>query len=83
MRKTDRIKLVAGTALIALVGIAPLAHAGTMGNGAQQRIQAVVNRCLAMPHDKMMSDQGCKSTMVQHPELFPGGSVPPQDSNRH
>ena len=76
MRKIDRIKLVAGTALIALVSVAPLAHAGTMGNGAQQRIAAAVNRCLAMPHDKMVSDQGCKSLMVQHPEMFSGGGKP-------
>jgi hypothetical protein len=76
MRKPDRIKLAAGAAFIAVVGITPLAHAGTMRNGAQQRIQVAVNRCLAMPHDKMVSDQGCKSLMVQHPEMFSGGGKP-------
>ena len=38
---------------------------------------------LAMPHEQMMNDQGCKSMMVLHPELFPGGTVAPQSSNRH
>jgi hypothetical protein len=83
MRKTDRIKLVAGTALIAVIGIAPLAHAGTMGNGSQQRNMIVVNKCLAMPHDKMMGDQGCKSMMAVHPELFPGGTVTPANATHH
>ena len=72
MRKTNKFALAAGAAFIALVGIAPLAHAGHLGNGAQQRIQAAVNRCLAMPRNKMAGDQGCKSLMVQHPEMFSG-----------
>ena len=72
MRKMNRIALVAGAAFIALVGITPLAHAGHLGNGAQQRIQAAVNTCLKMPHDKMVADQNCKSLMAQHPEMFSG-----------
>jgi hypothetical protein len=72
MRKTDRMTLVAAATFIALFGISPIAHAGTMGNGSQQRIAAAVNRCLAMPHDKMVADQGCKSLMAQHPEMFSG-----------
>jgi ABC-type histidine transport system ATPase subunit len=83
MRKTSRITRVAGIAFIALVGIAPAAQSGTMGNGGQQRNQAAVNRCLAMPHDKMMNDQGCKSFMVLHPELFPAGSLKPQNAPSH
>ena len=70
MRKTIRIKVAAGAAFIALVGVTPLAHAGHMGNGAQQRIQAAVNTCLKMPHDKMVADQNCKSLITQHPEMF-------------
>jgi hypothetical protein len=72
MRKTNRIKVAAGVTFIALIGITPLAHAGHLGNGAQQRIQAAVNNCLKMPHDKMVADQGCKSLMAQHPEMFSG-----------
>jgi hypothetical protein len=72
MRKINRIKFVASVAIIALFGIVPLAQAGTTGNGAAQRIQAAVNTCLAMPHDKMVADQGCKSLMAQHPEMFSG-----------
>ncbi len=71
-----RIKFVASVAIVALFGIVPLAQAGTMGNGAQQRIQAAANRCLAMPHDKMVADQYCKSLMAQHPEMFSGGGKP-------
>ena len=72
MRITDRMTLVTASAFIALVGITPLAHAGSMGNGAQQRIQAAVNRCLALPHEKVVADQYCKSLMTQHPEMFSG-----------
>ena len=68
---------MAGAALIALLGIIPAAQAGHLGNGGQQRTQAVVNRCLAMPHDQMMKDQGCTSTMKQHPELFTAGNAKP------
>jgi hypothetical protein len=82
MRKTDRIKLVAGATVIALVGVTPLAQAGTMGNGAQQRNMVTVNKCQAMPHDKMMNDQGCKSMMALHPELFSSGTGTQQNSNR-
>ena len=90
MRKLDGINptkcsslFVAGLAFIGLVGITPLAHAGTVGNGAQQRIQAFVNQCLKMPHDKMVNDQGCKSMMAEHPELFPAGTVTPQTTPSH
>jgi hypothetical protein len=82
MRKTDKINptkysglFVAGVAFIALIGVVPAAQAGHLGNGGQQRIQAAVNGCLAMPHDKMMKDQNCKSQMALHPELFPAGSM--------
>ena len=71
MRKTNRITFAA-TAIIALTAAAPLAHAGHLGNGAQQRIQAAANNCMKMPHDKMVADQYCKSLMVQHPEMFAG-----------
>ena len=71
---------LAGTALIALLGTVAGAQAGHLGNGSQQRVQAVVNRCLAMPHDQMMKDQGCTSTMKQHPELFSAGGAKPQGS---
>ena len=70
MRKTNGIKVAAGVAFIAVLGITPLAHAGHLGNGAQQRIQAAVNNCQKMPHDKMVADQYCKSLMIQHPEMF-------------
>lgn len=72
MLNHDKIVFVAGAAFIALVSVSLHAQAGTMGNGAQQRIQAAVNTCLKMPHDKMVADSGCKSLMVQHPEMFPG-----------
>jgi hypothetical protein len=83
MRKIHGIEIVAGAAFIALVAITPLAHAGTMGNGSQQRNQAAVNRCMAMPHGQMMSDQGCKSMMAVHPELFPAGTVTPANTTHH
>ena len=70
MRRTIRINLAAAAAFAALFGIMPLAHAGHLGNGAQQRIQVAVNNCMKMPHDKMVADQYCKSLMVQHPEMF-------------
>jgi hypothetical protein len=54
-----------------------------MGRGGQQRNQAAVNKCLAMPHDEMMKDQGCKSMMVLHPELFPAGTMPQQTTPSH
>jgi hypothetical protein len=87
MRKTSRINpakrvLFAGAAIIALAGIVPAAQAGHMGNGAQQRNMVTVNRCVAMPHDQMMKDQACKSMMTLHPELFPAGTVPPQNPPR-
>jgi hypothetical protein len=47
-----------------------------MGNGSQQRNAVAVNKCLAMPHDQMMKEQGCKTQMVVHPELFPRGVAP-------
>lgn len=72
MRKSNRFKVAAGLAFIATVGITPLAHAGHLGNGSQQRIQAAANTCQKMPHDKMMADPYCKSLMVQHPEMFAG-----------
>ena len=72
MRKMNRITLVAAASVIAFVSITPLAYAGHLGNGSQQRIQAAVNTCLAMPHDKMVADQNCKSLMAQHPEMFSG-----------
>ena len=56
MRKLNRIKVVAGATFIAVLGITSLAHAGHLGNGAQQRIQAAANTCLKMPHDKMVAD---------------------------
>ena len=71
MLKSQSIKLVVGVT-IALIGFVPVANAGSMGNGAQQRIAAAVNRCLAMPHDKMVANQYCKSLMTQHPEMFAG-----------
>jgi len=67
---------VAGVAFIAVVAVAPVAQSGTMGNGSQQRNSVAVKKCLAMPHDKMMKDQECKTQMVVHPELFPGGVAP-------
>ena len=72
MQKANRIKVAAGVTFIALIGSMPLAHAGHLGNGAQQRIQAAVNTCLKMPHDKMVADQYCTSLMTQHPEMFAG-----------
>ena len=83
MRKMDKVKRTAATLVIALIVTTLLAQAGTMGNGAQQRIMAVVNRCKAMPHDQMMHDQGCTSTMAQHPELFSGGTPAPANATRH
>lgn len=62
--------MATGATFIAFFGITPLAHAGHLGNGAQQRIQAAVNTCLKMPHDKMVADQYCKSLMAQYPEMF-------------
>ena len=82
MRKMNRITRTATAALIALIGTTLLAEAGHMGNGAQQRIMAVVNRCKALPHDQMMHDQGCTSTMAQHPELFSGGTPTPANTRR-
>jgi hypothetical protein len=67
---------VAGVDLIAVMAGAPVAQSGTTGNGSKQRIAAAVTQCLAMPHDQMMKDQGCKSLMIAHPELFPGNVVP-------
>jgi hypothetical protein len=67
---------VAGVAFITVLIIAPMAQSGSMGNGSQQRNAVAVKNCLAMPHDKMMKDQGCKVLMTQHPELFPGGKAP-------
>ena len=82
MRETVTIKPAAYHRLfaagVALLGIVPAAQAGHLGNGAQQRNQIGVNKCLAMPHDKMMGDQACKSMMTVHPELFPAGTVPPK-----
>ena len=75
--------ITAFVAFIALIGVSTSAYAGSMGNGAKQRNQAVVNRCLAMPHDKMMADQGCTSQMAVHPELWPPGTVPPSASTHH
>jgi hypothetical protein len=58
-----------------LVAVAGAAHGGSMGNGAGQRLAAAVKRCLAMPHDQMMQDSGCKSLMAQHPEMFPSNGT--------
>jgi hypothetical protein len=73
----------ASVAFVALVGVGSQVYAGTMGNGAQQRNMVAVRKCLAMPHDQMMTDQGCKSMMAVHPELFPGGTVMPPTSTHH
>lgn len=84
MSKTDRIHpatysgffaaCVAATMLAAIP-----AQGGSMGNGARQRNMVGVNKCLAMPHDKMMKDQACQSMMHVHPELFPAGSLKPRN----
>jgi len=78
---------VAGFAFIALVGVAPVAWSGSMGNGAAQRsaefAKSNAKTCLALPHDKMMKDQGCKSVMAQHPELFPSADVKPNSVTPH
>jgi len=90
MRKRDGIDptkhngfLVAGVAFVALVGIVSPAQSGTMGNGAKQRNQVGVNKCLAMPHDQMMNDQACKTMMAVHPDLFPAGTVKPKSAPSH
>jgi len=67
-----------GAAFTALLVTLPAAQAGTMGNGAAQRIMVQVRRCLGMSHDDMMKDQACKSMMAAHPELFPAGTAKPK-----
>ena len=73
--------VVAGAALVAAVGAGSFAHAGTMGNGGKQRAQAAVNRCEAMPHDKMMADQYCRSLLKTYPEMFTGGATQPASTH--
>ncbi len=74
---------VAAAAFIALLGFGTQAQAGHLGNGAQQRNQVGVNKCLAMGHYRMMKDQACKTMMAVHPELFPAGSTKPQNTPPH
>jgi hypothetical protein len=70
--------LIAGIAVVALVGVAPLAQSGTMRNGAAQRNGAVpqspaeqdlalAKQCQEKPQS--LSATVCKNALARHPEI--------------
>jgi len=81
---TRRTGVLIGVVFIALIGIAPVAQSGSMGNGAAQRNaaaqtqatkdQAVATQCLAQPGT--MNSQACKDAKARHPEMFKSGAKP-------
>ena len=75
----------AGLAVVALLGGAPTAHSGTMGNGAAQRNAASAQTATApaSPADRdlalaqrcqaqpeLMTSKPCQNVKARHPEVF-------------
>jgi hypothetical protein len=72
--------LVAGIAVLALVGVAPIAQSGSMRNGAAQRngtagaLQSPAEQDLALAKQcqekpQSLSATVCKNALARHPEI--------------